>query len=140
MNGHAVNGFLQNSLPSAPPPEPFDRPSTPPPPPPELQAPPSPPEDFPPPPPPAAVNEQPPPPPTEVKKKTKQGWGPSSYKQPLSVEEILRKKKEADEAASKVCFNPQIYVSYVYTTSFSAQGHTDLKRDYVAQILIQSPA
>lgn len=107
MNGHAVNGSLQNSLSSVAPPEPFERPATPPPPPPELQAPPPPPEEFPPPPPPpATVNEQPPPPPTEAKKNTKQGWGPSNYKQPLSVEEILRKKKEADEAASKVCFNP----------------------------------
>ncbi|KAL8854262.1 MAG: hypothetical protein Q9221_000976 [Calogaya cf. arnoldii] len=104
MNGHAVNGFSHSSLPTAPPPEPIDRPSTPPPPPPELQAPPPPPEEYPPPPPPAAANEQPPPPPTEVKKKIKQGWGPSSYKQPLSVEEILRKKKEADEAASKPKF------------------------------------
>ena len=126
MNGHAVNGFSHSSLPTAPPPEPIDRPSTPPPPPPEVHATPPPPEEYPPPPPPAAANEQPPPPPTEVKKKIKQGWGPSSYKQPLSVEEILRKKKEADEAASKVCFDPKTYVSNVYTASLSGRGLTDL--------------
>jgi hypothetical protein len=34
-----------------------------------------------------------------VKKKRKAGW---DSRQPLSVEEILRKKKEADEAAAKV--------------------------------------
>jgi hypothetical protein len=36
-------------------------------------------------------------------KKKKQGWGTSSTRQPLSVEELLRKKKEADEVAAKVC-------------------------------------
>ncbi|KAL8709086.1 MAG: hypothetical protein Q9220_006107 [cf. Caloplaca sp. 1 TL-2023] len=76
-----------------PPPDPAEQSNPPPPPPPELQAPPPPPEDF------------IPPPPEEVqKKKIKQGWGSSNYKQPLSVEELLRKKREADEAASKPKF------------------------------------
>lgn len=76
--------------------------TVPPPPPPEQQAPPPPPEELPPPPPPTAETEQPPPPPLQVKKKAKQGWDTPKYKQPLSVEEILRKKRESDEAASKV--------------------------------------
>jgi len=42
-----------------------------------------------------------PPPPPELKRKKKAGWG-ALHRQPLSVEEILRKKKEADEAAAKV--------------------------------------
>ncbi|KAL8706158.1 MAG: hypothetical protein Q9201_000793 [Fulgogasparrea decipioides] len=104
MNGLAVNSVLHDRLPTVPPPEPLKRPDTPPPPPPELQAPPPPPEELVPPPPPAAATDQPPPPPTEAKKKVKQGWGSSTYKQPLSVEEILRKKREADEAASKPKF------------------------------------
>ncbi len=99
MNGHAQ---AIGAPATAPPVEPVERPASPPPPPPEAQAPPPPPDEFPPPPPPVAVNEQPPPPPTEAKKKPKHGWGSSHYKQPLSVEEILRKKREADEAASKV--------------------------------------
>ncbi len=71
-----------------------------PPPPPETSAPPPPPEDLPPPPPSISNGELPPPPP-EVKKR-KAGWGAPPSRQPLSVEEILRKKKEVDEAASKV--------------------------------------
>ncbi|KAL8905821.1 MAG: hypothetical protein Q9207_002392 [Kuettlingeria erythrocarpa] len=101
-----MNGYAQTiGAPAiAPPVEPVDRPASPPPPPPDAQAPPPPPDEFPPPPPPAAVNEQPPPPPKEAKKRSKHGWGSSDYKQPLSVEEILRKKREADEAASKPKF------------------------------------
>ncbi|MCJ1435971.1 mRNA splicing protein prp28 [Xylographa pallens] len=92
MNGHLTNGDV------VPPPPPVDLA---PPPPPEYTAPPPPPEDFPPPPPPGS--EAPPPPlPVEVKKK-KSGWA-SSTRQPLSVEEILRKKREADEAAAKPKF------------------------------------
>lgn len=83
--------------------EPIDRPSSPPPPPPEFFAPPPPPEDLPPPPPPSTTNGQqpPPPPPAEIRKNKISGSG-SRDRQPLSVEEILRKKKEADEAAAKV--------------------------------------
>ncbi|MCJ1301865.1 mRNA splicing protein prp28, partial [Hypocenomyce scalaris] len=83
--------------------EPVGRPSSPPPPPPDFLAPPPPPEDLPPPPPPSAEHDAPPPPPVEVKKK-KAGWGNSSGRQPLSVEELLRKKKEADEVAAKPKF------------------------------------
>lgn len=83
--------------------EPIERPSSPPPPPPEFFAPPPPPEDLPPPPPPSTTNAQqpPPPPPAEIRKYKISGSG-SHDRQPLSVEEILRKKKEADEAAAKV--------------------------------------
>lgn len=85
--------------------EPIERPSSPPPPPPEFFAPPPPPEDLPPPPPPSTTNGQqpppPPPPPAEIKRK-RIGGSVSRDRQPLSVEEILRKKKEADEAAAKV--------------------------------------
>ncbi|MCJ1319203.1 mRNA splicing protein prp28 [Xylographa vitiligo] len=92
MNGHLTNGDV------VPPPPPVD-PA--PPPPPEYTAPPPPPEDFPPPPPPGS-EAPPPPPPGEVKKK-KSGWA-ANARQPLSVEEILRKKREADEAAAKPKF------------------------------------
>lgn len=110
MNGVLINGNGEVHPPQ-PPAEPVERPPTPPPAPPiesapppppmEIDAPPSPshveppppPEDVPPPPPPAA---------TAVKKK-KTGWGSSgAAPKPLSVEELLRKKREADAAASKV--------------------------------------
>ncbi|MCJ1287195.1 mRNA splicing protein prp28 [Xylographa opegraphella] len=92
MNEHLTNGDV------IPPPPPMDLA---PPPPPEYIAPPPPPEDLPPPPPPGS-DVPPPPPPVEVKRK-KSGWA-SSARQPLSVEEILRKKREADEAAAKPKF------------------------------------
>lgn len=86
-----------------PPPPPSDlngRPPSPPPPPPEANAPPPPPEDLPPPPP----SEIPTPPANEdVVIKKKKGWGAPRDRGPLSIEEILKKKKEADEAAAKVC-------------------------------------
>ncbi|MCJ1377269.1 mRNA splicing protein prp28 [Xylographa soralifera] len=93
MNGHLTNGDM-----FPPPPPPVDLA---PPPPPEYTAPPPPPEDFPPPPPPG-TGAPPPPPPVEVKKK-KSGWA-SNARQPLSIEEILKKKREADEAAAKPKF------------------------------------
>ncbi|KAL6716480.1 mRNA splicing protein prp28 [Lecanora helva] len=74
----------------------------PPPPPPEFSAPPPPPEDMPPPPP-SVSNGEPPSPQIEAKKR-KAGWSSAQRRQPLSVEEILRKKREADEAASKPKF------------------------------------
>ncbi|MCJ1394762.1 mRNA splicing protein prp28 [Xylographa bjoerkii] len=92
MDGHLTNGDV------VPPPPPVDLT---PPPPPEYTAPPPPPEELPPPPPPGS-EAPPPPPPVEVKKK-KSGWA-SSTRQPLSVEEILKKKREADEAAAKPKF------------------------------------
>ena len=71
----------------------------------------------PPPPPPLPLANDVPPPPQETailrpeppvgdgevnNLKRKKGWGSKSSKQPLSIEDILKKKKEADEAASKV--------------------------------------
>lgn len=90
-----------NGFPPAPPPDPVERPPTPPPPPPEdLAAPPPPPDVGVPPPPPDDV---PPAPPVGAKKK-KLGWGAKApAATPLSVEELLRKKREADAAAAKVC-------------------------------------
>jgi ATP-dependent RNA helicase DDX23/PRP28 len=81
--------------PSSPPPPPPD--SLAPPPPPSLSAPP-PPSDLPPPPPIESL----PPPPEEPKKKA--GWGTPRSRGPLSIEDILKKKKEADEAAAKPKF------------------------------------
>ncbi|MCJ1400619.1 mRNA splicing protein prp28 [Xylographa trunciseda] len=92
MDGHLTNGDV------IPPPPPVDLA---PPPPPEYTAPPPPPEDLPPPPPPGR-EAPPPPPPVEVKKKNP--GRASSARQPLSVEEILKKKREADEAAAKPKF------------------------------------
>ncbi|KAL3473543.1 hypothetical protein BJX99DRAFT_248851 [Aspergillus californicus] len=74
-----------------PPPPPPEESGAPPPPP-EISAPPPPPDDL------------PPPPPLETKKK-KIGWGakrPASA--PLSVEELVRKKREADAAAAQPKF------------------------------------
>ena len=113
MNGHLTNGDAL-AIPHSPI-DPIDRPPSPPPPPPDSFAPPPPPEDFlppppedlPPPPPPSGDHDALPPPPAEVKKK-KAGWGSGPTRQPLSVEEILRKKREADEAAAKVRTPPLI--------------------------------
>jgi len=91
-----------------PPPPPSD--AIPPPPPPSDDIPPPPPpsSDLPPPPP-------PPPPPTNGQldteedlqpnlRKRKLGWGAKPKTQPLSIEELLAKKKAADEAAAKPKF------------------------------------
>ncbi|KAJ5748736.1 uncharacterized protein N7511_010432 [Penicillium nucicola] len=90
MDGIVTTG--SPGSPPHPPPIPIQRPLSPPPPPPEdSAAPPPPPEDI------------PPPPPVETKKK--QGWGtkrPAAT--PLSVEELIRKKKEADAATAKPKF------------------------------------
>lgn len=82
-----------------------------PPPPPDALAPPPPPSSIAPPPP----SELPPPPPSETlppppegpAKKKKAGWGAPRDRGPLSIEDILKKKKEADEAAAKVCYQAQ---------------------------------
>ncbi|KAG4413671.1 mRNA splicing protein prp28 [Cadophora malorum] len=87
---------MNGRLPSPPPPPPD---SMAPPPPPSSSAPP-PPSDLPPPPPSEAL----PPPPEEPPKKKKAGWGAARDRGPLSIEDILRKKKEADEAAAKPKF------------------------------------
>ncbi|KAI9780014.1 MAG: mRNA splicing protein prp28 [Candelina submexicana] len=106
MNGHLTNGDATiSTIPPPPPPQQSDSLlglPLPPPPPPEASAPPPPPEDSLPPPPPSV--EQPPPPPTPGVVKKKAGWGATAKPGPLSIEEILKKKREADEAASKPKF------------------------------------
>lgn len=85
-----------------PPPPPSDM-NEPPPPPPDSFAPPPPPTSFAPPPP----NDQPPPPPSEFQPPPppkKKGWGAPKDRGPLSIEDILKKKKEADDAAAKPKF------------------------------------
>ena len=82
---------------SAPPPPPSD---SLPPPPPSDTLPPPPPSDTLPPPPPSDFQ---PPAPEELKKK--KGWGTAPKgRQPLSIEEILKAKREADNAAAKPKF------------------------------------
>ena len=101
MDGIVTNGSLEAPLPM-PPPEPVERPPTPPPPPPEDSAAPPPPPDTSAPPPPPEDLPPAPPPETEPKKK-KVGWGTKQpAATPLSVEELVRKKREADAAAAKV--------------------------------------
>ncbi|KAJ5579779.1 Pre-mRNA-splicing ATP-dependent RNA helicase prp28 [Penicillium hispanicum] len=100
MEGIISNGT--DGMPPLPPPDPVERPPTPPPPPPEESAAPPPPPDaaVPPPPP----DDAPPAPPAETKKR-KSGWGtkrPAAT--PLSVEDLIRQKKEADAAAAKPKF------------------------------------
>jgi hypothetical protein len=107
-----VNGHSQIEIP-APPVDPVERLPTPPPPPPDSIVPPPPPESIIPPPPEDPV----PPPPAPAlapstddvlasvvtkPSKKKAGWGSQAKVVPLSVEELLRKKREADEAAAKV--------------------------------------
>ncbi|PYH40504.1 mRNA splicing protein PRP28 [Aspergillus saccharolyticus JOP 1030-1] len=103
MDGIITNGSSE-ALPPMPPPEPIERPPTPPPPPEDSSAPPPPPDTSAPPPPPEDLPPAPPPEP-ELKKK-KVGWGapkkPAAT--PLSVEELVRKKREADAAAAKPKF------------------------------------
>lgn len=91
-----VDGMNGRTIPPPPPPSDYL-----PPPPPDSSAPP-PPQDLPPPPP-SEILPPPPSPPQEPKKK-KAGWGAPKGRQPLSIEEILQKKKEADAAASKPKF------------------------------------
>jgi len=91
-----VDGMNGRTIPPPPPPSDYL-----PPPPPDSFAPP-PPQDLPPPPP-SEILPPPPAPPQEPKKK-KAGWGAPKGRQPLSIEEILQKKKEADAAASKPKF------------------------------------
>lgn len=99
MEGIEINGSAV--APPGPPPDPIERPPTPPPPPPEdLGAPPPPPDAALPPPPP---EDAPPAPPPDVKRK-KLGWGSKKpAAAPLSVEDLIKKKKDADAAAAKVC-------------------------------------
>jgi len=89
----------------------------PPPPPSDVIPPPPPPSDNVPPPPPPALDLPPPPPPPPTNghldteedlqpnlRKRKLGWGAKPKTQPLSIEELLAKKKAADEAAAKPKF------------------------------------
>jgi ATP-dependent RNA helicase DDX23/PRP28 len=118
MNDIVENGHVDGTFP-APPADLIERPSTPPPPPSDpipppppadIAVPPPPFDGFVPAPPPSHVDvksstEDPTDGPPAVKKK-KTGWGSQPKATPLSVEELLRKKREADEAASKVCSTP----------------------------------
>lgn len=110
-----------------PPPGPSFEDSLPPPPP--DNQPPPPPSDLPPPPP---TNEAPPPPPIQAKKKA--GWSSQSSRKPLSVEEVLRKKKEADDAASKVSYTFQ-YLRILFTVSHLANDKILTTCD-VAKVLV----
>ncbi|PYI22325.1 Pre-mRNA-splicing ATP-dependent RNA helicase prp28 [Aspergillus japonicus CBS 114.51] len=104
MDGIITNGSLETPPPPMPPPEPIERPPSPPPPPEDSSAPPPPPDTSAPPPPPEDLPPAPPPEPESKKKKV--GWGapkrPAAT--PLSVEELVRKKREADAAAAKPKF------------------------------------
>ncbi|KAH8700261.1 putative DEAD/DEAH box helicase [Talaromyces proteolyticus] len=103
MNGTSLNGQERGEYSEIPPPAP---PADDPPPPPPMEvdgAAPPPPTDIEPPPPPEEFFPPPPPPAATVVKKKKSGWS-SSKAQPLSVEELVRKKREADAAASKPKF------------------------------------
>ncbi|ATZ45795.1 Bcprp28 [Botrytis cinerea B05.10] len=100
----ASNGYSNSADAVPPPPSDNDgRPPSPPPPPPDSFVPPPPPSSLAPPPPPSS--DLPPPPPSELlppppEPKKKKGWG-APKPGPLSIEDILKKKKEADEAAAK---------------------------------------
>ncbi|GAD98241.1 DEAD/DEAH box helicase, putative [Paecilomyces variotii No. 5] len=110
MDGIVTSG----GPPPAPPADPVERPPTPPPPPPpehalppppsDASAPPPPPDTTAPPPPPEDAPPPPPVPAVEKKKKKKAGWDSQRSTTPLSVEELLRKKREADAAAAKPKF------------------------------------
>jgi ATP-dependent RNA helicase DDX23/PRP28 len=102
---------MNGRLPSPPPPPPDALA----PPPPNTFAPP-PPSDLPPPPPSDTL----PPPPEEPVKKKKAGWGAPRDRGPLSIEDILKKKKEADEAAAKVCSNSLEPYSFSCSQSVSS--------------------
>ncbi|RAL63138.1 hypothetical protein DID88_004220 [Monilinia fructigena] len=101
----ASNGYSNDAVPP-PPSDSHGRPPSPPPPPPDSSIPPPPPSSLAPPPPPSS--DLPPPPPSELQPpppepKKKKGWG-APKPGPLSIEDILKKKKEADEAAAKPKF------------------------------------
>ena len=137
MDGEGTEPSVVPTRVPPPPPPPPDLAA--PPPPPDVSAPPPPPEDLPPPPP-LTTNGELPAPPPEATKKRKVGW---EGKQPLSVEEILRKKKEADEAAAKVRMlstQPMRHDVYLLASSSFSSNSTDVSFPYLAEIPIQSPA
>lgn len=105
--------------------------SLPPPPPPSDTAPPPPSTSLPPPPPPpsteAILYDGPELQPEPVAKREKKGWGSKPKSNPLSIEEILAKKKAADELAAKVSqFQPipahtvQMFTSSLQRLPFTA--------------------
>lgn len=115
-----MEGIIHGSGEAPPPAPPSDGPAPPPPPPEDSAAPPPPPADdvVPAPPPPPADEDLQPAPPPEAKRKKKQGWGSGAKKPastPLSVEELVRKKREADAAAAKVfpIFFFSLFWSYI---------------------------
>ena len=99
MASSTVNG-TDRHLPG-PPVDTMQRPPSPPPPP--VEAVPPPPSDDVPPPPPTGLEDENGPS-LNAPKKTKKGWGTKLKSQPLSVEELVRAKREADAAASKPKF------------------------------------
>lgn len=114
MEDRVENGYETSHIPGPPdlstdlipPPPPPSDPSAPPPPPESFEPPPPPDTIAPPPPPPdfsENVSEPRPPSPVPAVKKKNAGWGSQLKPAPLSVEDLLRKKREAEEAASKVC-------------------------------------
>jgi hypothetical protein len=58
--------------------------------------------------------------------KKKAGWGNKRSAMPLSVEELLRKKKEADEAAAKVCDDKLLLF---------ARGFSNLPKDSIVLLV-----
>src|SRR6185436_18756599 len=103
-SGATMNGYASSDIDAIPPPPPSDFI---PPPPASDDLPPAPPEELPPAPP---SDDLPPPPPSDPAElapppKKKKGWA-APKKEPLSIEEILRKKREADAAAAKVSIFP----------------------------------
>ena len=112
-------GFSNGDTPIPPPPPDVLAP----PPPPSSSAPP-PPAELPPPPPSDAL----PPPPEDPAKRKKAGWGAPRDRGPLSIEDILKKKKEADEAAAKVRYpsRSSSYETDVHKARLvSTSTHTD---------------
>src|SRR5689334_17819193 len=94
MSSKSMNGHIE--IP-APPVDPIPRPPSPPP---DADAPPPPPDVIPPPPADHGLVLQ-----NDRPSKQKKGWGVSNARAtPLSVEELLKKKREADLAASKPKF------------------------------------
>lgn len=112
----SINGHRPlDSLPPPPPPPAVG--SNPPAPPSDIAIPP-PPEDVPPPPPESSIEAVDVPEAPIIARK-KQGWSNKTSRQPLSVEEIIKKKKEADEAASKVSLPLYLCSCQMFTFSYS---------------------
>jgi ATP-dependent RNA helicase DDX23/PRP28 len=146
-----MNSSSTGVVPPAPLTDPIARPPSPPPPP-SAGAPPPPPDSFIPPPP---TSDRPPPPPSilvddsleepdlgpaPLPKKKKTGLGAQAKTAPLSVEELLRKKREADEAASKVrrkpcsvAFSHKIYQIFDRPSSNITDQHVELQPKFLSK-------